>query len=94
MTAQHQISRLEATLPSKPIMDDQTESVKVENVGASQDDLTYSGDVEPELHLQTWIAVAAMFMLNFVQVFALTGPPAVVSDNCRILVHLHQPDNS
>lgn len=52
---------------------------QAEDTSASHDNLTYSGDEEPELHLQTWIAVAAMFMLNFVQVFALMGPPAVVS---------------
>lgn len=37
-------------------------------------------DQEPELHARTYVAVAAMFMLNLVQVFALQGPPAVV---CR-----------
>ncbi|KAH8901380.1 putative siderophore iron transporter [Thozetella sp. PMI_491] len=37
-------------------------------------------DVEPEIHLRTWIAVAAMVLLNFVQIIALLGPP-VVLDN-------------
>ena len=37
-------------------------------------------DEEPELHLRTWIALASMFFLNLVQVFALQGPPAVVGD--------------
>ncbi|KAH8653570.1 putative siderophore iron transporter [Xylariales sp. PMI_506] len=37
-------------------------------------------DVEPEINLRTWIAVAAMLLLNFVQVLALLGPP-VVLDN-------------
>ena len=36
-------------------------------------------DVEPELHMRTYIATAAMFTLNMVQVFALQGPPVVVS---------------
>jgi hypothetical protein len=34
---------------------------------------------EPELHAWTYFAVAAMFLLNMVQVLALQGPPAVVS---------------
>lgn len=34
---------------------------------------------EPKIHLRTWIAVAAMLLLNYVQVIALQGPPVVVS---------------
>ncbi|KAK5722045.1 hypothetical protein LTR17_014481 [Elasticomyces elasticus] len=42
--------------------------------------LTYDDfDEEPELHARTYVALAAMFMLNLVQVFALQGPPAVLS---------------
>jgi hypothetical protein len=37
-------------------------------------------DEEPELHARTYIALAAMLSLNLVQVVALQGPPAVVSD--------------
>lgn len=33
---------------------------------------------EPELHMRTYIALASMFLLNLVQVFALQGPPVVV----------------
>ena len=36
-------------------------------------------DEEPEIHLQTYIAVAAMLFLNYVQIIALQGPPVVVS---------------
>lgn len=36
-------------------------------------------DEEPVIHLRTWIALASMFMMNFVQTFALQGPPSVVS---------------
>jgi hypothetical protein len=36
-------------------------------------------DEEPAIHAQTWFALAAMFFLNTIQVFALLGPPAVVS---------------
>ncbi|KAJ9602586.1 hypothetical protein H2200_012779 [Cladophialophora chaetospira] len=41
--------------------------------------LEYEDEEEPQLHARTYIALAAMFLLNFVQVFALTGPPAVLS---------------
>ncbi len=36
-------------------------------------------DEEPVIHLRTWIALASMFIMNFVQTFALQGPPSVVS---------------
>lgn len=36
-------------------------------------------DEEPAVHARTWFALAAMFFLNVIQVFALLGPPAVVS---------------
>ncbi|KAJ5297581.1 hypothetical protein PENANT_c005G09775 [Penicillium antarcticum] len=45
----------------------------------SNEDLTYENDEEPELHAQTYIALAAMFLLNLVQVFALLGPPSGLS---------------
>jgi hypothetical protein len=35
---------------------------------------------EPELHARTYFALVAMLFLNFVQVLALQGPPAVVCD--------------
>lgn len=51
-------------------------------------DATYAGNLayddtehEPEIHIRTWIAVASMFLLNFVQIIALQGPPVVV---CRM----------
>lgn len=39
---------------------------------------SFDEDVEPELHARTYIALAAMILLNYVQVLALQGPPAVV----------------
>ncbi|KAF7546138.1 hypothetical protein G7046_g9399 [Stylonectria norvegica] len=36
-------------------------------------------DEEPVIHIRTWIALASMFMMNFVQTFALQGPPSVLS---------------
>jgi hypothetical protein len=42
--------------------------------------LTYdNAEEEPELHARTYLALAGMWLLNYVQVFALQGPPAVVS---------------
>lgn len=62
--------------------DEKSDSAFVENavpVDANLN-LTYDEDeLEPELHFRTWLAIAAMFTLNLVQVFALLGPPAVVS---------------
>lgn len=37
-----------------------------------------SQEVEPEFHARTWIALAAFFLLNYVQVVALQGPSAMV----------------
>jgi hypothetical protein len=34
--------------------------------------------IEPELHARTYIALAAMILLNFIQILALQGPPTVV----------------
>lgn len=52
----------------------------LENVVTLEDNLVYNAvDEEPEIHMRTWIALGAMFLLNLVQVFALQGPPAVVS---------------
>ena len=61
----------EKTLPEAQHME---KSVTEENL--SYDD----PEEEPEIHVRTWIALASMFFLNLAQVFALQGPPAVVSD--------------
>lgn len=50
-----------------------------EDLTDSPTDLVYDDDdEEPELHARTYLALAAMFLLNLVQVLALQGPPAVV----------------
>ena len=55
------------------------EAVRIQDAEKSERNLVYDdAEQEPELHLRTYVAVAAMFLLNFVQVFALTGPPVVV----------------
>lgn len=50
-----------------------------ERVPTPTGNLVYDhNDEEPEIHARTYFALAAMFLLNFVQVVALQGPPAVV----------------
>ena len=54
----------------------------MEEIPTSDNNLVYENvDEEPELHARTYIALAAMFLLNFVQIVALQGPPAVVCDH-------------
>lgn len=66
-------------MPSNTEKDGLPEPVRSEHVEHAGRDLTYNDEEEePELHFRTYLAVAAMFLLNFVQVFALTGPPVVV----------------
>jgi hypothetical protein len=52
---------------------------QVEVVKPSELNLTYDEvNEEPSLHIRTYIALAAMFMLNLVQLVALQGPPTFV----------------
>jgi hypothetical protein len=64
-----------------PVDEKNHDEVKhLENVVTSSENLVYDdNDEEPELHARTYFALLAMFFLNLVQVFALQGPPAVVS---------------
>jgi len=65
---------------SKPLEKTSLEAKHVEKTVTDEGNPVYdAADEEPEIHLRTWIALAAMFLLNLVQVFALQGPPAVVS---------------
>jgi len=67
-------------LPSPPLEKRSDEEQQIEHVKTSSFNLVYNDDEEePEIHARTWIALAAMFLLNFVQVVALQSPPAVVS---------------
>lgn len=46
---------------------------------STNENLVYNDDEEePEIRARTWIALAALWLLNYVQVVALQGPPAVV----------------
>lgn len=73
------------------------DSMKLEHVhqDASKDEMqSISGnvlqedDLEAEFHLKTWLAVLALFFLNFVQVFALLGPPQIVCSSFSSLYSL------
>ncbi|KAK0301687.1 hypothetical protein LTR82_018166 [Friedmanniomyces endolithicus] len=56
------------------------EASHLERSRGPEDNLIYDDpEGEPELHARTYVAVAAMFLLNLVQVFALQGPPVVLS---------------
>ncbi|KAE9376328.1 putative siderophore iron transporter [Stipitochalara longipes BDJ] len=66
-------------VPSPPVEKRSNEEQQLEHVKTSSLNLVYNDDEEePEIHARTWIALAAMFLLNFVQVVALQGPPAVL----------------
>ena len=45
---------------------------------ANEDDIV---EEEPALHWRTYTAFLGMVLLNFVQVYALTGPPQIVSES-------------
>lgn len=71
-------------MTKETMMTDASEKVSaeanhVEETTTEEGNLIYDGEEEPEIHMRTWIALASMFVLNLVQVFALQGPPAVVS---------------
>jgi hypothetical protein len=65
-----------------PVHEKNLEEVKhLEQTETASGNLVYDdNDEEPELHARTYFALLAMFFLNLVQVFALQGPPAVVSN--------------
>jgi hypothetical protein len=66
-------------VPSPIAEKNSDEEQHLEHVKTSSLNLEYNDDEEePEIHARTYIALAAMFLLNLVQVVALQGPPAVV----------------
>jgi hypothetical protein len=59
--------------------------IHAEHIQEIQQNYTYDDeDEEPELHATTWIALGSMCLLILAVLFALQGPPTVVSgdDNC------------
>ena len=57
----------------------QQDSFQLEEVEQSADLVYDDVDKVPEFHMRIWVALASMFMVNLVQIFALQGPPAVIS---------------
>ncbi|KAK5702380.1 hypothetical protein LTR17_022377 [Elasticomyces elasticus] len=50
-------------------------------ISGTEGNLVYDDqDREPEIYVRTWVAVLAMFVLNFVQIIALQGPPVVLAN--------------
>lgn len=78
MVEQHD-PREQRNAPPHPSEKAFREAVHIEETATHEANLVYDGEEEPELHFRTWIALGSMFLLNLVQVFALQGPPAVVS---------------
>lgn len=69
----------EAVSP-EPMDGSGTEHVE-DTKGPLERNLVYEEDEEPEFHARTFFALAAMFLLNLVQVFCLMGPPAGVGNS-------------
>lgn len=71
---------VEATSEGASKQQDQYQLTEEEYAGQSTRNLTFDEEeVEPELHARTYVAIAAMILLNYTQVMALQGPAAVVS---------------
>lgn len=70
------VEGIDTKTPSEKVSAD---TKHIEETVTEEGNLIYDGEEEPEIHMRTWIALASMFVLNLVQVFALQGPPAVVS---------------
>jgi hypothetical protein len=73
-------SHVEEKTPSgDPEKASSTAAEHLKEAGPEDQNLVYDVvDEEPEIHARTYVAIAAMFLLNLVQVFALQGPPSVV----------------
>ncbi|KAJ5739322.1 hypothetical protein N7533_012106 [Penicillium manginii] len=54
------------------------------------ENLAYVENEEPKLHMSTYLALAAMFLLNLVQIFGLMGPPAAVSLHIELKIFLNK----
>ena len=70
-----------AAVESKVTEISKVEEIILEPTSIDIDNVVYDSEEEPELHARTWFALAALAILNLVQVMALQGPPSVVSDH-------------
>ena len=51
----------------------------LENVGLKENLIYDDAEHEPQLRFRTWVALAAMWLFNYVAILALLSPPVVVS---------------
>lgn len=68
----------EKTTARKDEIEDTSDVQNVEVSGMDGDVVYLDEEEEPELHMRTYVALGAMFLLNYAMVIALQGPPAVV----------------
>ena len=72
--------------PSREGEDKSESKAHLEHINTISDDLVYDdAEHEPQLHFRTWVALAAMWLYNYVIVLTLLSPPAVVcstSEGC------------
>lgn len=68
----------EKTTARKDEIEDTSDVQNVEADGMDGDVVYLDEEEEPELHMRTYVALGAMFLLNYAMVIALQGPPAVV----------------
>lgn len=61
-------------------------------LGSTPDAQIYVDDEEPELHMKTWLALAAMCILQYVSLLALVGPPTVVRRRATLATHTRYTD--
>lgn len=67
--------------PASPELLDGSEPIRaVSNINDDLNNIIYQNkEEEPVLHWRTYLALAALFMLNYVQLVALNGSSSVVS---------------
>ncbi|KEF52257.1 uncharacterized protein A1O9_11497 [Exophiala aquamarina CBS 119918] len=63
----------------KDEVEDNSDAQNVEGDEVNADIAYLDEEEEPELHMRTYVALAAMFLLNYAMVIALQGPPAVLT---------------
>jgi hypothetical protein len=79
LTSEKAVNSEIGQVSSPPAEKTSDEEQHLEHVKPSSVNLEYNDDEEePEIHARTYVALAAMFLLNLVQVVALQGPPAIV----------------
>lgn len=74
------VTGVDEGLSSNDKKDSPTTFNHLEDVIEAGSDIVYDEEnEEPEFHMRTWVALGALWLLNYVQIIALQGPPALVS---------------